>query len=51
MVVREQITHDTNRICADGGTIRLAPIGPDRLDWRYFWTDGREGASSTLTRR
>lgn len=28
--VREQITHDTNRICADGGTIRLAPIAPDR---------------------
>ena len=50
IVAVERLRVNPENACVDGGTIVLRDDG-ETLDWRWFYEDGHEGASSTLRRR
>ena len=50
IVATERLTVNTESACVDGGTIVLRDAG-DLLDWRWYYTNGEEGATSTLRRK
>jgi len=49
LVMTEKITDGVDK-CVDGGKIRIPRKPGSRLDWRWFFPSGEEGAKASLER-